>query len=257
MRCFATAHDTHEGGPVPPQGPSLRQKSRSPQLFCKRLLIYIYRSDRKYTYNGLKIEMQLRTQVQHVWATAVETVGTFVQQALKSSQGEEEWLRFFALMGSAFAIRENTPIVPGTPDSLADLRREIEHYSKKLDVANRLEHYRAALKVIDEADFEGAHYFVLKLNPPQKEVIVAGFPRKDSTFASHYYLNAEKELAGVPGGEAVMVSVDSASSLPRAYPNYYLDTREFLALLEEVIDPSFGPPRRVKVRLGEKPATSE
>ena len=29
MRCFATAHDTHEGGPVPPQGPSLRQKSRS------------------------------------------------------------------------------------------------------------------------------------------------------------------------------------------------------------------------------------
>ena len=37
MRCFAAAHDTHEGGPVPPQGPSLRQKSRSPQLFCKRL----------------------------------------------------------------------------------------------------------------------------------------------------------------------------------------------------------------------------
>ena len=38
MRCFATAHDTHEGGPVPPQRPSLRQKNRSPQLFCKRLL---------------------------------------------------------------------------------------------------------------------------------------------------------------------------------------------------------------------------
>ena len=29
MRCFATAHDTQESGPVPPQGPS-RQKSRSP-----------------------------------------------------------------------------------------------------------------------------------------------------------------------------------------------------------------------------------
>ena len=40
MRCFATAHDTHEGGPVPPQGPSLRQKCRSPQLFCKRLHYY-------------------------------------------------------------------------------------------------------------------------------------------------------------------------------------------------------------------------
>ena len=38
MRCLVTAHDTHEGGPVPPQRPSLRQKNRSPQLFCKRLL---------------------------------------------------------------------------------------------------------------------------------------------------------------------------------------------------------------------------
>ena len=40
MRCLLTAHDTQEGGPVPPQRPSLRQKSRSPQLFCKRLIIY-------------------------------------------------------------------------------------------------------------------------------------------------------------------------------------------------------------------------
>ena len=40
MRCLVTAHDTHEGGPVPPQRPSLRQKNRSPQLFCKRLPCY-------------------------------------------------------------------------------------------------------------------------------------------------------------------------------------------------------------------------
>ena len=42
MRCLLTAHDTQEGGPVPPQGPSLRQKNRSPQLFCKRLDIITY-----------------------------------------------------------------------------------------------------------------------------------------------------------------------------------------------------------------------
>ena len=39
MRCLLTAHDTQESGPVPPQRPSLRQKNRSPQLFCKRLYI--------------------------------------------------------------------------------------------------------------------------------------------------------------------------------------------------------------------------
>ena len=51
-------------------------------------LIYGYHSDKKTTYNELKIELQIRSNLQHIWATAVETVGTFTQQALKSSQGE-------------------------------------------------------------------------------------------------------------------------------------------------------------------------
>ena len=62
-------------------------------------LIYGYYSDRKTTYNGLKVEVQLRTGLQHAWATAVETVGTFLKQALKSSQGHVEWLRFFVTIG--------------------------------------------------------------------------------------------------------------------------------------------------------------
>jgi ppGpp synthetase/RelA/SpoT-type nucleotidyltranferase len=63
-------------------------------------MIYRYFSDRNMTYNGLKVEVQIRSTLQHAWATAVETVGTFTKQALKSSLGESDWLRFFALMGS-------------------------------------------------------------------------------------------------------------------------------------------------------------
>jgi hypothetical protein len=61
-------------------------------------LVYKYISDRRTTWNGLRIEIQLRSGLQHAWATAVETVGTFTQQALKSSQGGADWLRFFALI---------------------------------------------------------------------------------------------------------------------------------------------------------------
>lgn len=64
-------------------------------------LVYRYRSDRADTYNGLLLEVQLRTGLQHAWATAVETVGTFLEQSLKSSQGSEQWLRFFSVVGSA------------------------------------------------------------------------------------------------------------------------------------------------------------
>lgn len=62
-------------------------------------LIYRFNSNKLIECNGLKIEVQLRSTLQHAWATAVETVGTFTRQALKSSRGEAEWLRFFELMG--------------------------------------------------------------------------------------------------------------------------------------------------------------
>lgn len=96
--------------------------------------IYRYYSDVNKAYNGLKIEMQLRTKLQHAWATAVETVGTFIRQALKSSQGEEEWLRFFAFMGTVIALREKQSLVPGTPQDRSKLVSELRKYASQLEV---------------------------------------------------------------------------------------------------------------------------
>jgi hypothetical protein len=66
-------------------------------------LIYRYHSDGRdqQPWNGLQIEIQLRSRLQHAWATAVETVDLFTGQALKSSVGSDEWKRFFVLMSGA------------------------------------------------------------------------------------------------------------------------------------------------------------
>src|SRR5260221_9633788 len=101
-------------------------------------LIYKYRSEKVNTYDDMRVEIQVRTLLQHAWATAVETVGTFIKQSLKSSQGEEDWLRFFALMSSAMAIEEGKPIVPGTPDDFNKLRLEIIALATSLDVVGHL-----------------------------------------------------------------------------------------------------------------------
>ncbi|WP_440682475.1 RelA/SpoT domain-containing protein [Cysteiniphilum halobium] len=47
-------------------------------------------------YKGLTVEVQLRTKIQHAWATAVETVGLFNREMLKASKGSQKWLEFFA-----------------------------------------------------------------------------------------------------------------------------------------------------------------
>jgi hypothetical protein len=198
-------------------------------------LIYRYHNRKKRAYTGLKIEVQLRSPLQHAWATAVETVGTFTRQALKSSRGEKEWLRFFALMGTALAMREGTPIIPGTPSDGEALFSELSEHVKNLEVESKLAAYGTVIKHLEESRIPGAHYFLLALDPEAHTLSVTGFQSDESERASKDYLAVERSLAGRPGADAVLVSAESLAALKRAYPNYFLDTRVFLEALRQAI----------------------
>ncbi|MDX2074085.1 MAG: RelA/SpoT domain-containing protein [Alphaproteobacteria bacterium] len=192
-------------------------------------LIYKYNSDKTDIYNGLYIEIQIRSRLQHAWATAVETVGTFLTQPLKSSLGEEKWLRFFAVMGSVIALREgSTALVPGTPTTKTALIKELRAITGELDVIGTLKMFGEALNVGEQSTAKGNHFFLLKLEPTEQRMTVTGFSRKQLDEASKRYLEVEKEIADTPGADAVLVSVDSLTALKRAYPNYFLDTQVFL-----------------------------
>lgn len=197
-------------------------------------LVYKYYSDRRSDYNNLKIEMQLRSQMQHIWATAVETVGIFTEQALKSSQGEKDWLRFFALMGTVFSIAERTPPVPSTPTG-PELLVELTELTEKLDVQGQLNTFGGALQVIENRDQRDDHFYLLELDPRNKQLNVTAFRASESDSAEAAYLEAEKHMSANPGAQAVLVSVDRITSLRRAYPNYFLDTGNFVSLLNDAL----------------------
>lgn len=73
-------------------------------------MIYQFQSDKKETYNrNMLIVIQIRTKLQHTWATAVEMMGIYTSNYLKSSQGDEDILRFFVLVSSVFAKIEGPP----------------------------------------------------------------------------------------------------------------------------------------------------
>src|SRR3546814_3079796 len=56
-------------------------------------LVLKYKSKKYPEYNNLLLEVQIRTHAQHSWATAVETVGAVLGQALKSSEGDRKSTR--------------------------------------------------------------------------------------------------------------------------------------------------------------------
>jgi transcription termination factor Rho len=58
---------------------------------------------------------------------------------------------------------------------------------------------------------------------------------RNAAIAAQIYSAAERSTEGNPQKDVVLVSADSITSLRRAYPNYFLDTSEFLRSLEEAI----------------------
>ena len=199
-------------------------------------LIYRYSDDRHPEYEGLKVEMQFRSVLQHAWATAVETADIFYSQGLKSHRGLPEWRRFFALMGSVIALRERCRRIPRTPKIESELINELRYYANQLDVVTRLRAFGQTLNVIGTGNIQrrGIKYVLLALSPgEEKELALYGYRATDIERAAQAY--DEFERTKQEGGDAVLVSVSDATSLRRAYPNYFLDTTVFLDALEQAI----------------------
>jgi len=196
-------------------------------------LVYKYRtrSEHLSVYNGLRIEVQLRSRLQHIWATAVEMASTFTGQALKSNIGDEDWKRFFVLMSSLLALKERAPLVPGTPTVRAELIAEAAGLADRLGVEASFEAWRTAIKHLPVQKKEGANLFLLELNATTRELSTTAYEKGQAAKANEDYAAAEKRTVSQPEIQVVLVSVDSVAALPRAYPNYYLDTRAFLAEL--------------------------
>ena len=184
-------------------------------------------SNSEWPYNGLKVEIQIRTQLQHKWATAVEAAETFTGQALKSNQGSQDWRRFFALMSSVFAIREGCLTVPGTPSNLEELYTEIRRLDETHHMAATFSGYRAIFPQVEKQ--RDAKYFLVRLDPINRLVRVKGFKKNESQEANRRYTEAEQAIEKDSAVRVVLVSVSSIASLQRAYPNYFLDTDAFLS----------------------------
>ena len=175
--------------------------------------------------------MQIRTSLQHAWATAVETVDAFTQQALKVSKGKSDWTRFFQLMGTEIAYRENSPLVPRTPLNRSMWLEELRRCAIELRVRERLVGFTNALRATEPV--KAAQYFLLSLDDKVQNLSITGYNRGELVQASNDYASKEKLIRKSGAGDAVLVSVDSISNLRRAYPNYFADTDIFMSVLNE------------------------
>jgi ppGpp synthetase/RelA/SpoT-type nucleotidyltranferase len=201
-------------------------------------VVYEFRSDKKKSeYNGRRVEIQIRTRLQHSWATAVETVDFFTRQSLKLNEGKPEWADFFRLVSSAFAIKENCPVVNGTPINKTDLYNQIRKREKDLDVINKLVKWNNALRLIDEKQLKNnrAKFFLLELDISREDLFIQPYEAKQEDEATKEYAKLEKKYKDQKDYDIVLVGVDAAKDLKKAYPNYFVDTTDFVRELREIL----------------------
>lgn len=212
-------------------------------------LIYRFKSNGHAQYNKLMFEVQLRTRTQHAWATAVETVGAVIGQALKASEGERMWLSYFQSAALALQYTESPP-TQSHSISRGQLARTLLEVGKQLDVQKKLAAYRTALKATESKSSKSAAYFLLVLLPDQQQLQIKSFSRDQAEEAYQEYELYERQLPLTPpgkqlslfseltdysGAQAVLVGADSLRSIRESYPNYYLDTDVFLRKIDDFV----------------------
>lgn len=196
-------------------------------------MVYQFHSDKKETYNkNMFIEIQFRTKLQHIWATAVEMMGIYTKSNLKSSQGDEDILRFFTVVSSIFAIQEKQSVCPGTSESIDELLNEMHQIDEKHNILRMLEAMKNAAH-ITEPEYKNANgYFLLVLDLENHNLSVTIYKPSEIQLATQIYDSIEAR--NDPNINTVLVSANSFATLKKAYPNYFVDITAFLKKIKKL-----------------------
>lgn len=187
-----------------------------------------------------KIEVQLRTELQHAWATSLEIIDTLEGIKLKTTtENYEEWRRFFFIAGSLVAHDEKAEILDD--NKLKELRIELKHLEERLSVIKKIDKYALVIDITTGDHMKGDYsklkqgFFLVELSKTDDGRIYGGvraYKQKQAEIAVQDLNESEKNNYSFL---SALVSVGDVKNLKKAYPNYFGSTKKFTNFLEKHI----------------------
>ncbi len=187
-------------------------------------------------FNGRRIEIQIRTRLQHTWATAVESVGTLRGEELKAGKGNVDWLRLFELMSGEIAQTEGCIEPPGIPSGKERLE-EILDLNHQLSAIQFLDSMQQAVRYTSAyvQGSEPPEYFRIEFNRKTHEVTVTPHFAPKIGLKEQHQIEQSAEISGNSDINTVFVSADSIDALRDGYPNYFGDVQLFNQNLRNIV----------------------
>lgn len=185
-------------------------------------------------WNGLNIEIQYRTTVQHAWATAVEICDNFTDNHGKFSNAPDDYLRYF-LLASEMLARQFEPTTPRQLDSSNEaLLSEFQFLEQQHGMLQTLRGIQPS-----QQDFAFDKHTLLIFTESYEETEVRTF----SDFRSAVQAYFELERTKPNGVDVVLVAADDPESVRFGFKNYFSDAREFVSLIDKCLSGLSEPPQ--------------
>lgn len=201
-------------------------KPKSESGYRSYHIVAQYRSTENKSYDGMFIEVQIRSKLEHSWATAVEVLDTVLMETLKEGTGDKDYMYFFKLISALFSIEEESPLVLGVPTNKKEIVSEIYRIDNLKNIREKLSAYNSAIKFSGNYP-EKSDYYLLIVDMRTCTISTRAFMKEDIAKAVGEY-QAIEQTKQQKGIDVVLVAAKSFDIIREGYPNYFSETLFFL-----------------------------
>ena len=185
------------------------------------------------------IEIQVRSYLQHIWATAVEVFGTLKNSSFKSGYGDKRWLELFSYLSTIFSMKEGTPVLKDHSSlSREQVLGRLKRMIKDLKAIEQLTVYTAIYKITAQktkSKGKSGGYSIIFLDSNNNTISVQSFGVEKIEEATSTYIDLEKKFYNDANINVVLVNAGDIKKLEVSYPNYFMDTRSLIQYLSQIM----------------------
>ena len=183
-------------------------------------------------WNGLKVEIQFRTQAQHAWATAVEVADLITSNRIKFNDAKSYYLDYFRYASEIIArsAEGRKSCLPNL--SNIELIEGFKSLDKRLNLLGTFQNLQA--NASSKSKFKKNSILIFKYGSDDDEKSLEILTFENVNRAIDRYAELEEEYG--QDADIVLVRGETEESIRDAFRNYFSDARAFVDLIEDGLD---------------------